>query len=42
MVNVLKVAGLLAVLGVAFLFYYSRKTACPNVAVYVKCKNFSE
>jgi hypothetical protein len=26
----------------AFLVYYDSKTACPNIAIYVKCNNFLE
>jgi hypothetical protein len=32
--------GVVLALGVGFLLYYNHKTACPDVAVYVKCKNF--
>jgi hypothetical protein len=27
---------------IVFVVAYSNKTACPGVAVYVKCKNFLE
>lgn len=38
--NFKKVACVLVLALVVFLIVYSNKTACPGVAVYVKCKNF--
>jgi hypothetical protein len=38
--KVITTLGIVVVIGFVFLLYYEHKTACPDVAVYVKCKNF--
>lgn len=38
--KIIMTVGVVLVVGFAFLLYYEHKTACPNVAIYVKCENF--
>ncbi|PUA26449.1 MAG: hypothetical protein B0W54_22075 [Cellvibrio sp. 79] len=38
--KIIMIVGVVLVVGFAFLLYYEHKTACPNVAIYVKCENF--
>lgn len=38
--KIIMAIGLVLLIGFAFLLYYEHKTACPDVAIYVKCKNF--
>lgn len=38
--KIITTVGVVLVVGFAFLLYYEHKTACPDVAIYVKCENF--
>lgn len=38
--KIIMTVGVVLVVGFAFLLYYEHKTACPDVAIYVKCENF--
>lgn len=38
--KVIMALGIVLIVGFAFLLYYEHKTACPDVAIYVKCENF--
>ncbi len=39
-VRMITVVGIVIAIGIVFLWYYGHKTACEDVAVYVKCENF--